>query len=135
MSNGQRPTVATVFGVLNVIFGGLGAFGILAALALLALPGTKILGALALGSGAASVILLISGIFLLTNKKNALSVTTLAIMLSAALTAAQVIMYLVLGMGIGAAITTIVTGLIYPALIFFLLLKNENVKSWYSSRG
>ncbi|MBX3723525.1 MAG: hypothetical protein KF713_16900 [Turneriella sp.] len=134
MSNGTRPTVATVFGVLNIIFGGFGLFGILGALAWFSL-GAPILGILSVGSSLGSALLLFSGILLVASKKNALSVTNLAILVSLALTAASVIYGVAAGFQtIGTAISTIVVGLVYPALIFFLVLKNENVKSFYASR-
>lgn len=135
MADGKRPTVATVFGVLNVVFGGLGLFSIFGALAWFTL-GATILGILSVGSVAGSAILLVSGIFLLTNKKNALSITQLAIFVSLGLTAATVIYGMTSGLfQISSAMGSIIGGLIYPALIFFLLLKSEPVKSWYNSQS
>lgn len=90
MADGQRPTVATVFGILNIVFGGLGVFGIFGALAWFSL-GAPILGVLSLGSTAGSALLLFSGILLITNKGNALQITNLSIIVSLALTAASIL--------------------------------------------
>src|SRR5690349_16821239 len=121
MSDGKRPTVATVFGVLNIVFGGFGIFNILGALAWFSL-GASILGILSIGSCLGSAILLFSGILLLTNKKNALGVLNLAIIVSLGLTAASVIYGIVAGyLQISSAMGTIIGGLVYPALIFILV--------------
>ncbi|HRP70652.1 MAG TPA: hypothetical protein PLY93_14090 [Turneriella sp.] len=134
MSEGKRPTVATVFGVLNIVFGAFGVFGIFGALAWFTL-GAKILGVLSIGSTLGSLLLLFSGILLVANKDNALKITNLAIIVSLALTAASIIYGVAAGyQTMGAVITTIILSLVYPALIFFLLLKNAEVQSFYGSR-
>lgn len=135
MADGKRPTVATVFGVLNVIFGGLGVLGVMTAISTLSI--SAIYGALQLGNVAGSAVLLFSGILLLTNKKNALSITNLAVLISVALTLALVV-YLIATAGIVgviASIFVVIIGGVYPALVFFLVLKNEAVKSFYNSQG
>lgn len=134
MADGQRPTVATVFGILNIVFGGLGVFGIFGALAWFSL-GAPILGVLSLGSTAGSALLLFSGILLITNKGNALQITNLSIIVSLALSAASILFGVIKGyQTIGTVTTTIIISLVYPALIYFLLLKNEAVKSFYASK-
>ncbi|MBS0616988.1 MAG: hypothetical protein JSR44_02280 [Spirochaetes bacterium] len=87
-----------------------------------------------MGSTAGSALLLFSGILLVTNKGNALKITNLAIIVSLVLTAASVIYGVAAGFQtIGTVITTIIVSLVYPALIYFLLLKNSAVKSFYGS--
>jgi len=135
MADGKRPTVATVFGVLNVIFGGLGVLGVMGAIASLSVA--PILGAIQLGNVAGSAVVLFSGILLLTNKKNALSVTNLAILISIGLTLALVV-YLIATLGIVgviASIFAVILGGVYPLLVFLLVLRNETVKSFYNSQS
>ncbi len=136
MADGVRPTVATVFGVLNAIFGGLGALGILSALASFS-NGAPVYGLLQAANAAAAGLLLYAGILLLTNKKNALSMTQLAALASIALTAVLVV-YLIATMGIVgviASILVVILGGVYPLLLFLLLLKSEPVKSFYNSQS
>jgi hypothetical protein len=134
MSDGKRPTVATVFGVLNIVFGG---FGLLPALAIgLAFQLSPISGVFALAGVILSAIQVFSGILLLTNKKNALGLVSLvafgSILISIASTA-----YGIATIGtsfIGAQITGLAIGLLYPLLVIFLVVRNEGVKSFYGSR-
>lgn len=135
MSDETRPTVATVFGVLNVVFGGLGVLGIMTALQTFS-AGSTVLGLLQIGNVAGSAVLLFSGILLLTNKNNALSITNLAVLISVALTAALVIFLISTAgiVGVIASIFVVILGGVYPLLVFLLVLRNANVKSFYGSR-
>ena len=139
MADGKRPTVATVFGVLNIVLSGLGLVtGLLAVgLTISLLSSMPLQAVFSLLSLALSALGVFSGILLITNKKNALSITNLYVLGSLAVIGANVVYLVVtLGMaGVMASIMTVVIGLIYPALLYFLLLKSEPVKSFYNSQG
>jgi hypothetical protein len=139
MAGAQRPTVATVFAILNIVFGGI--FCIVAILAVIGVAaliasGMYLTAVLTLLSIVVGVLLLISGIFLIMNKSNAVqfclyyvvaSVVVALINIIIKIVSPQVIMGVKIGLGVGDFI-----GLIYPALIFFLVIKNEAVKKFYA---
>jgi hypothetical protein len=134
MSDGKRPTVATVFAVLNIVFGG---FGLLAALGIgLAFQVSTLLGVYTLVGVVLALLEVYSGIMLLTNKKSGVGLTQLYAFASLAMTAAYTI-YMVVTIGggyISTAITSVVLGALYPLLLIFLVVRNEGVKSFYASR-
>lgn len=139
MADGKRPTVATVFGVLNLVFGGLSlVLGVLGVTLLLAAfstyPVSAIFGILSLGVAAFEVY---TGILLLTNKKNAVSLTKTYLIVALAVLAGNIIGTIMqYGMaGVFAGIFTVIIGLVYPALLFFLIVKSEPVNSFYNSQN
>lgn len=139
MADGKRPTVATVFGVLNIVLSGLGLVtGLLAVgLTISLLSSMPLQAVFSLIGLALSAMGVFSGILLITNKKNALSITNMYVLGSLVVIGANVV-YLVITLGIAgvmASIVTVLIGLIYPALLYFLLLKSEPVKSFYNSQS
>jgi hypothetical protein len=132
MAGAQRPTVATVLGVINIIFGGFGLLGLLSLrISFLAGP---IYGIFAIVSIAVSALLLATGIFLLMNKKNALQLSKYYVFISVIYIIIYSVFLIVTAglVGLIAAIVTIIIGLIIPALNWFLLVNNEPVKKFYA---
>ncbi|RPJ04235.1 MAG: hypothetical protein EHM28_13790 [Spirochaetaceae bacterium] len=81
MAEGKRPVTATIAAIIEIVFGGIGAFislfALIGSFGMIALAGlTGIFSlVLALGGMAVCVIGLIAGIGLLTNKKNGMSLS------------------------------------------------------------
>ncbi|MFO1472412.1 MAG: hypothetical protein U1F27_15415 [Turneriella sp.] len=139
MADGKRPTVATVFGVLNIVLSGLGlVFGILAVgVTLTLLSSMPIQAVVSLIGLLLSALGVFSGILLITNKKNALSITNMYVIGSIVVALIGVVNTVItVGMaGVFAGIVGLLISLIYPALVYFLVLKSEPVKSFYNSQG
>jgi hypothetical protein len=137
MAGAQRPTVATVFAILHFVFGGIGLIGgiigVLGAGALAALFGAKFLFVfipVVIGI-AISALLIFAGVTLITNKKNAIQINLIYAICSAALSVINVIIQIAI-IGAGISWGGLVLGLVYPALVFFLIVKNEEVKKFYA---
>ena len=137
MAGEKRPTVATVFAILHFVFGGFGVIG-----GLIGLAGSFALAAI-LGPKFAFVIifaiigllfaalLIFAGVTLIANKKNAVQVNFLYAILSVAYAVINTIVQTaIIGSPIGWF--GLILGLVYPALIFFLIVRNEEVKKFYA---
>jgi hypothetical protein len=130
----KRPTVAMVFGILNIVFGAFGLFG-------LATIGTSfavspIMGIISIVSVCVSVILLLAGLTLVINKKIALDLNKYYAMLSLLITIINAV-YLTVTAGIAGlmvAIVAILIGIIYPLLIWLFVVKNKAVQQFYGSQ-
>lgn len=133
-TSASRPTVATVFAVLHMVFGGLGLlFGLIGMGASFSM--SAINGILSILSLLISALLLVAGIFLITNKSNALDLSKYYAFGSLGLTIISAI-YLIAAFGIAgflAAIVSVLLGIIYPILILVLLVNSDAVKGYYNS--
>ncbi len=135
MADQKRPTVATVFGILHIVFGAIGILGIFTIGSQFSY--SALMGILRLLSIAVSGLLLAAGIFLIMNKKMAVDLSKYYAIASLAVTVIYAV-YLVstLGMvGFFAAIVTILIGVIYPVLVYLLIVNNAEVKNFYSSQA
>lgn len=137
MAGAQRPTVATVFAILHFVFGGIGLIGgIFAALgagALAAILGSKFIFFVipTIIGIAVSALLIYAGVTLITNKKNAIKINLIYAICSVALAVINVALQVAI-LGTGISWFGLILGLIYPALIYFLIVKNEEVKKFYA---
>lgn len=134
MSHALRPTVATVFGVLDVILGSLGVFSIFSSVASFRQEDFAY-GSLQLLNVISASILLYAGILMLTNKKKALLFNKIAAYLAIAVTLA-ISVFLVINYGIGGLIGAIfVIGLngIYPILLLVILVRTKAVIEFYGN--
>jgi hypothetical protein len=129
-----RPNVATIFGILDIVFGVLGVSNITYLNSM-----NKWLGAfynIVLMAGVAlAVLLLAAGLFLLMNKRKALELNRYyayaAIALTVLRTGFLVVQGGIAGVMVGF-VSTIIT-LIYPVLILAILLKDASARAFYSS--
>jgi hypothetical protein len=131
----KRPTVATVFGILHIVFGAIGVLGIFGIGT--AFQYSALNGLLRLISIAVSALLLVAGIFLVMNKKMAVDLSRYYCMASLAITVVYAV-YLIAAFGmVGfiAAIVTILIGVIYPVLVWLLLVNNAEVKGFYAGQA
>jgi hypothetical protein len=130
-----RPNVATIFGILDIVFGVLGVSNITYLNSMNQWLGTFYNIVLMAGVLLAGL-LLAAGIFLLMNKGPALKFNRYYAYGSIALTVIRsgylVIQGGIAGLMIGI-VSTIIT-LIYPILILAILLKDENTRAFYSSK-
>lgn len=135
----ERPLAAYVFGVLSLIFGGVGAWlGLLAGEIYLSQLQTRpISGFLGLSGILVNIIELSSGILLILNNRNALKLTTVYVLSAITLTMLNAVVEILTGQWshITATLIAGLIGLTYPALLYFLLLKSEPVKSFYNSQS
>ncbi len=132
---GARPTAATVFAILHFVFGGLGLFGILGIGAIFSR--SAIYGILSLISLGVSGLLVFAGVTLITNKKNALDMNQYYVFASLGVTAITAV-YLIIAFGIVGligAIFSVLTGLIYPLLVLFLVVKSQPAIEFYGSQN
>jgi len=131
----KRPTVATVFGILNIVFGAIGVLGILSIGA--TFQYSMVYGFLRLISIAVSGLLLAAGVFMMMNKKMSIDLNKYYAIASLAITVIYAIYLIVaLGMvGFVGAIFVILIGVIYPVLLWFMVINNEPVKSFYASQA
>jgi len=136
---GIRPTVATVLGVLSIIFGSWATIINVLSVSMHIrqieyTPVTSIFGLMGLGT---SVFQVLVGIQLLTNSNRAMSTIKIFLLIG---------IFGLLGHFVGeilhygaagliASLLPLLFGLGYYALIFFLLLKSEPVRSWYNSQS
>ena len=137
----ERPALATLFGWTDIIFGVLGASGLLLIISAFSFLATMF-NMLAILHGLISVLLLTAGVCLLKNKKFALKLNAIYAVASLVVTSARLIFVMlrlegevgglprVLGAG---GMFGIAFSLLYPLLVLFVLLKNEDVKIFYSS--
>ncbi len=132
---GARPNVATIFGVLDILFGILGISSIRYWNSMNAFIGEFYNVILAAGA-LVSVLLLIAGIFLLMNKSMALQLNMYYAYVSIGLAIVRSMYVIVKGgiAGLMIGIFSIGISLIYPILILAILMKNSEVKSFYSSK-
>ena len=130
-----RPTVATVFGVLNIIFGVFGVIGLFNIKNAFYFLGT-LYGIISLLSGLVSILLLVTGIFLILDKGKALAINRYYAYASLAVTiiGAVFLIYMFGFTGMMGNIIAVIIGVIYPLLILFVLLRNGDVRSYYSGR-
>jgi hypothetical protein len=132
---GARPNVATIFGILDILFGILGISSIQYWNSMNAFLGEFYNVILAAGS-LLSVLLLVAGIFLLMNKAVALQLNMYYAWVSIGLAVLRALYVIVKGgiPGFMIGIFSIGISIIYPILILAILLKNSEVKSFYSSK-
>ena len=130
-----RPTVATVFGACNVVFGVFGVIGLFNIKNAFNFLGT-LYGIISLLSGLVSVLLLVAGVFLILDKGMALALNRYYAYASLAVTAigALFLIYMFGFTGMMGNIVAIVIGVTYPLLILFVLLRNPDVRSYYAGR-
>ena len=122
----NRPTVATVFGVLSVIFGGLSCISsLIVAIGIAALIALGMIFTAVLSIGG-----VIAGIQLLRNKKSAICCSMLYVAVSLLVSGAGIAYSLVNGNGVGGFFT--IAGLVYPVLMFFFIVRNGKVKAFYA---
>lgn len=130
-----RPNMATIFGVLDIVFGVLGISNLTYLNSMNQWLGT-IYNIVLMAGVLLAVLLLAAGLFLLMNKGPALKLNMYYAYASIALTVIRS-GYLVIQGGIAGLMigifSTIIT-LIYPILILAILLKDENVRAFYSSK-
>ncbi len=132
---GTRPNMATMFGIFDILFGILGVSSIRYWNSMNAFVGDFYNIILAAGS-LVSVLLLVAGIFLLMNKGMALRLNMYYAYVSIGVAIVRS-MYVIMKGGIAGFMIGIVSigiSLIYPILILAILLKNAEVKSFYSSK-
>jgi hypothetical protein len=142
MAEAQRPTVATVFAILHFIFGAIGLIGGLIAVAgasaLASFLGAKFMIYFipTILSLLVSALLIFAGITLIGNKKNAIQINLIYAISSAALAVLNAVIQAVvlsaLGPMFGVSWFGLIIGLIYPALVFFLIVRNAEVKKFYA---
>ena len=132
---GDRPTVATVFGILHCIFGGfglLGIFGLGVSFRLSVVNGILVIIGLAV-----SALLLAAGIFMLMNKKMAVDLCKYYVFASIGITVIRLI-YTIIAYSMAvvtASIFVYLIGLIYPLLVWFLIVQKQEVVSFYSAQA
>ena len=131
----DRPAMATVFGVLNIIFGVFGIIGLFNIRNAFTFLGV-LYGFISILSAIISILLLVAGIFLIMNKGMALALNMYYAYASLVLTVIGAIYLSVkFGLiGVTGGIVAILIGIIYPLLILFVFLKNSDVQSFYSGR-
>lgn len=138
MAEGQRPTVGTVLGILNIIFGGLGIiFGItgtLAASGLTALIGVSgvLILILAIVGLAVAALCLVAGIGLLMNKKWSVMLSTVYALANIAVQILNVILYAAF-IGTETIVANLfgtIVGVAYP-IIVLILINQKPVKDFY----
>jgi hypothetical protein len=130
----KRPTVAMVFGILNIVFGAFGLFGLATIGASFTV--SPIMGIISIVSVCVSVILLLAGLTLVINKKIALDLNKYYAILSLLITIINAV-YLTITAGIAGlmlAIVAILIGIIYPLLIWLFVVKNKAVQQFYGSQ-
>jgi hypothetical protein len=127
-----RPTVATIFGILDILFGALG----ISSIYVLDQPRFSIAllinGAVAL----VSVLAVAAGIFLLKNRPVALKLNLHFSCASIALAVIWLICEIISSEpgGLMAGIFSIATTILYPVLVIVILLRDKTVKDYYQSR-
>jgi hypothetical protein len=130
-----RPNTATIFGILDIVFGVLGISNVTYLNSMNQWLGT-FYNIVLMAGVLLAVLLLAAGLFLLMNKGPALKLNMYYAYASIALTVIRsgylVIQGGIAGLMIGI-LSTIIT-LIYPILILAILLKDENVQAFYSSK-
>jgi len=135
---GARPTVATVFAILHFVFGAIAALiaivGIFTAFSLFKLFGSGAIAPLIyfiLGL-TSTVVMILAGVSLIANKSNAIQMNLYYVFASVGVTVINTIMSIA-STTVNFSVVAILIGLAYPALVFFLIVKNEEVKSFYAS--
>lgn len=134
-SASTRPNVATVFGILDIIFGVLGISSIQYWNSMNAFLGEFYNILLAAGS-LLSILLLAAGILLLMNRAMALQLNLYYAWISIGLAVLRSLYVIVKG-GIPRfmiGVFSVGISLIYPILILAILLKNREVGAFYSSK-
>jgi hypothetical protein len=129
----KRPAIATVFGVLNIIFGEYGVIGLFNIKNTFYFSGT-FFGIISIVSGLVLLLLFVAGIFLIMNKSRALSLNRYYAYASLTITLVGVVyLFYKFGFtGMMGNIVAIVIGVIYPPVILFVLLRNREVQAFYS---
>ncbi len=132
----KRPTIATVFGVLNIIFGEYGVIGLFNIKNTFYFSGV-FFGIISIVSGLVLILLFIAGIFLILNKGMALALNRYYAYASLAITGVGIayLFYQFGFTGMMGNIVAIVIGVVYPPLILFVLLRNRDVRSFYLKIG
>jgi len=129
-----RPNVATIFGILDLVFGVLGVSNVTHLNSMNAWLGT-FYNIVLMAGVALAVLLLAAGLFLLTDRGIALKLNRYYAYGAIALTVIRTGFLVVQGGIAGAVVgivSTIIT-LIYPILILFILLKDANTQAFYAS--
>lgn len=128
----KRPTVATVFGVLSVIFGIISCISsiiVIIGIAVLINLGMIVPAIFAIGGVLVSILLLISGLFLLLNKKSSVTANILYATGAILINGGSVIYSAASGAGFGFMG---ILGFIYPVLIIIFIVRNVSVRSYYA---
>ena len=130
-----RPTMATVFGVLDIIFGVFGIAGLYNLKNTFTFLGV-VYGIISVLSILVGILLFVAGVFLIMNKGKALMLNMYYAYASLVVVVIAAIFLIVRfgAMGLMGGIVALIVGFIYPLVILFVLLKNSEVKSFYSGR-
>ncbi len=132
---GARPTVATVFGILDIVFGVLAMSSMRFWTSMHVFIG-DFYNIILIAGALLGILLLVAGIFLLMNKGIALQLNLYYAFISIGLAVVRTL-YMVITGGIGGIVVwifAVTVSLVYPLLILVILLRNDEVKKFYSSR-
>jgi len=131
---GARPTVATVFGILDIVFGVLAMSSLRFWTSMHVFVG-DFYNIILIAGALLGFLLLAAGIFLLKNKALALQLNLYYAFISIGLAVVRTL-YMVLTGGIGGIVVwifAVTVSLVYPLLILVILLRDDEVKKFYSS--
>ncbi|MBP7738850.1 MAG: hypothetical protein KA369_22960 [Spirochaetes bacterium] len=132
---GARPTVATVFGILDIVFGALAMSSLRFWTSMHVFVG-DFYNIILIAGALLGILLLAAGILLMMNKAVALHLNLYYAFISIGLAVVRTL-YMVLTGGIGGImvwIFAVTISLVYPLLILVILLRDEEVKKFYASR-
>lgn len=139
MAKDRRPAVATIFGILNVVFGSVAFIIGIMSISILStkfddFPLTTFFGLFSLIVAAVETF---TGILMITNKKKATLLLKSYLILGLVSLMGNIVADLLQNgkASISTAVFATAFGLAYLALQFFLVLKSEPVKSFYDSQS
>ncbi len=132
---GVRPTVATVFGILDIVFGVLAMSSMRFWTSMNVFIG-DFYNIILIAGALLGILLLVAGIFLLMNKAVALQLNLYYAFISIGLAVVRTLYVMITG-GIGGIVVwifAVTVSLVYPLLILVILLRDKEVTKFYSSR-